>query len=133
MRALGLFSSMISTVVPRLAYLVVMASRAATDEAATFELAVELVRPAGRVANIGVHGRPVTLHLERLWSRDLTITTGLVDTSSTPTLLRLLAAARVDAARFVTHRFGLDDIIRAYDTFSDVGRTGALKVVLSRV
>ncbi|MEU8218268.1 zinc-binding dehydrogenase [Micromonospora taraxaci] len=100
---------------------------------ATFELAVELVRPAGRVANIGVHGRPVTLHLERLWSRDLTITTGLVDTSSTPTLLRLLAAGRIDAARFVTHRFGLDDIIRAYDTFSDAGRTGALKVVLSRV
>ncbi|WUR58024.1 zinc-binding dehydrogenase [Micromonospora chokoriensis] len=91
---------------------------------ATFELAVELVRPAGRVANIGVHGRPVTLHLERLWSRDLTITTGLVDTSSTPTLLRLLAAGRIDAARFVTHRFGLDDIIRAYDTFSDAGRTG---------
>ncbi|MDT0530965.1 zinc-dependent alcohol dehydrogenase family protein [Micromonospora sp. DSM 115977] len=100
---------------------------------ATFELAVELVRPAGRVANIGVHGRPVTLHLERLWSRDLTITTGLVDTSSTSTLLRLLAAGRVDAARFVTHRFGLDDIIRAYDTFSDAGQTGALKVVLSRV
>ncbi|MFJ2081173.1 zinc-binding dehydrogenase [Micromonospora chokoriensis] len=100
---------------------------------ATFELAVELVRPAGRVANIGVHGRQVTLHLERLWSRDLTITTGLVDTSSTPTLLRLLAAGRIDAARFVTHRFGLDDIIRAYDTFSDAGRTGALKVVLSRV
>ena len=100
---------------------------------ATFELAVELVRPAGRVANIGVHGKPVTLHLERLWSRDLTITTGLVDTSSTPTLLRLLAAGRVDAARFVTHRFDLDDIIRAYDTFSDAGRTGALKVALSRV
>lgn len=94
---------------------------------------MELVRPAGRVANIGVHGRLVTLHLGRLWSRDLTITTGLVDTSSTPTLLRLLAAGGVDPARFVTHRFDLDDIIRAYGTFSDARRTGALKVVLSRV
>ncbi|SCF47615.1 hypothetical protein GA0070216_12313 [Micromonospora matsumotoense] len=68
-----------------------------------------------------------------LWSRDLTITTGLVDTSSTPTLLRLLAAGRIDPARFVTHRFDVDDVIRAYGTFSDARRTGALKVVLSRV
>jgi alcohol dehydrogenase len=99
---------------------------------ATFELAVELVRPVGRVANIGVHGIPVTLHLERLWDRDITITTGLVDTYSTPTLLRLLANRRIDAERFVTHRFGFDDFLQAYDTFSRASETGALKVVLSR-
>jgi alcohol dehydrogenase len=99
---------------------------------ATFELAVELVRPVGRVANIGVHGKPVTLHLERLWDRDITITAGLVDAYSTPTLLRLLTSHQLDAGRFITHRFGLDDFIQAYDVFSRANETGALKVVLSR-
>ena len=99
---------------------------------ATFELAVDLVRPAGRVANIGVHGQPATLHLQRLWNRDLTITTGLVDTYSTPTLIRLLASHHVDAQHFVTHHFGFDDFMQAYDVFSRAGETGALKVVLTR-
>jgi alcohol dehydrogenase len=99
---------------------------------ATFELCADLVRPGGRVANIGVHGAPATLHLERLWIRDVTITTGLVDTYSTPTLLRLLAARQIDAARFVTHHFALDDILSAYDTFSRAADTGAIKVVMSR-
>ena len=79
---------------------------------ATFELAAELVRPVGRIANIGVHGKPVTLHLERLWTRDVTITTGLVDTYSTPTLLRLLTSHQIDAQRFITHHFGFDEFER---------------------
>ncbi|MDA8279560.1 MAG: zinc-dependent alcohol dehydrogenase family protein [Actinomycetota bacterium] len=99
---------------------------------ATFELAATLVRPAGRVANIGVHGEPVTLHLEDLWARDVTITTGLVDTYSTPTLLRLVASHQVDAKRFVTHHFALDDVMEAYDVFARASETAALKVVLSR-
>ncbi len=99
---------------------------------ATFELAADLVRPVGRIANIGVHGQPVTLHLERLWTRDVTITTGLVDTYSTPTLLRLLTSRQIDAQRFVTHRFGFDEFIEAYDVFANASQTGALKVVLSR-
>jgi alcohol dehydrogenase len=99
---------------------------------ATFELAADLVRPVGHVANIGVHGQPVTLHLERLWDRDVTITTGLVDTYSTPTLLSLLTSHQLDAKRFVTHHFGFDDFMEAYDVFSRAGETGALKVVLSR-
>ena len=99
---------------------------------ATFELAADLVRPVGRIANIGVHGKPVTLHLERLWTSDVTITTGLVDTYSTPTLLRLLTSKQIDAQRFVTHRFGFDEFIHAYDVFANAGETGALKVVLSR-
>ena len=98
----------------------------------TFELAVELVRPVGHVANIGVHGQPVTLHLERLWDRDVTITTGLVDAYSTPTLLKLLTSGQLDAARFITHRFDLDDIVEAYAVFGRPAETGALKVVLSR-
>ena len=99
---------------------------------ATFELAADLVRPVGHIANIGVHGKPVTLHLERLWTRDVTITTGLVDTYSTPTLLRLLTSKQIDAQRFITHRFGFDDFIHAYDVFANAGESGALKVVLSR-
>jgi alcohol dehydrogenase len=99
---------------------------------ATFELAAELVRPGGHVANIGVHGKPATLHLEDLWIRNVTITTGLVDTYSTPTLLRLAQGAQIDAGRFVTHRFDLDEFDAAYDVFSRAGDTGALKVVLTR-
>jgi alcohol dehydrogenase len=99
---------------------------------ATFELAVSLARPGGRIANIGVHGEPATLHLEDQWTRDITITTGLVDTYSTPTLLRLLAGRQIDAGRFVTHRFALGDFIEAYDVFGRAADTGALKVVLSR-
>ena len=98
---------------------------------ATFELATSLVRPGGRIANIGVHGEPATLHLETLWTRDVTITTGLVDTYSTPTLLRLVTTGQVDAARFVTHHFTFDQFIEAYDVFARAGETGALKVVLS--
>ena len=99
---------------------------------ATFELAAQLVRPGGTVANIGVHGEPATLHLEELWIKDVTITTGLVDTYSTPTLLRLISSHQVDAGRFVTHHFALDDFMSAYDVFSRPADTGALKVVLSR-
>ena len=98
----------------------------------TFDQAVEVVRPGGRVANVGVHGRPTTLHLEDLWIRDVTITTGLVDTTSTPTLMRLLAAGRLDAARLVTHRFGFDEVPRAYEVFDDPVASDALKVAVVR-
>jgi alcohol dehydrogenase len=98
---------------------------------ATFELAADLVRPGGRVANIGVHGQPAMLHLETLWTRDVTITTGLVDTYSTPTLSRLMATRQLKAARFATHHFSFDEFIRAYDVFSNAAESGALKVVLT--
>ena len=98
----------------------------------TFELAAALIRPGGRVANIGVHGEPATLHLEELWIKNVTITTGLVDTYSTPTLLELLVAHHVDASKFVTHHFGFDHFLEAYDTFSRAADTGALKVVIAR-
>jgi alcohol dehydrogenase len=99
---------------------------------ATFELAVALSRPGGHIANIGVHGEPALLHLEEQWIRNITITTGLVDTYSTPVLLRLVTSGQVDAGRFITHHFTLDEFDQAYDTFSRAGETGALKVVLSR-
>jgi alcohol dehydrogenase len=97
----------------------------------TFELCTELIRPGGRVANVGVHGHPATLHLERLWIRDVTITTGLVDTFTTPKLLRLIAEGRLDPTPFATHRFELEEMTEAYDTFTDAATTNALKVVLS--
>jgi alcohol dehydrogenase len=96
----------------------------------TFERCVELVRPGGRVANVGVHGSPATLHLETAWIRNLTITTGLVDTYSTPTLLRMLGSGQLDVARLVTHRYGLEEMQDAYDVFSRPVESGALKVVL---
>ena len=100
---------------------------------ASFELCAELIRPGGRVANIGVHGKPAVLHLEDLWIRNVTITTGLVDTYSTPTLLRLIESGQLAADLFVTHRFSLDEFDIAYDTFARAADTDALKVVLSRV
>ena len=99
---------------------------------ATFELATRLARPGGHIANIGVHGEPATLHLEDLWIRNVTVTTGLVDTSSTPTLLRLAQGHQMEVDRFITHRFTLDQFDEAYDVFSRAADTGALKVVLTR-
>ncbi len=99
--------------------------------AETFELATTLTRPVGHLANVGVHGAPAELHLETLWSQDITITTGLVDTFSTPTLIRLVASEQLRAADFVTHRYKLEEITKAYDTFARASETGALKVALS--
>ena len=82
------------------------------------------------MANIGVHGKPAALHLEKLWVRDVTITTGLVDTFSIPRLLRLITEGRLDPSLFVTHHYPLEDTMTAYDTFADAATTGALKVVL---
>jgi alcohol dehydrogenase len=98
---------------------------------ATFELCTELIRPGGRVANVGVHGCAATLHLEKLWIRDVLITTGLVDTYSTPKLLKLISEGRLDPTPFATHRFELGETEAAYDVFADAANTHALKVVLS--
>lgn len=99
---------------------------------ATFELCEELVKPGGHIANVGVHGHPAALHLEKLWIKDVTITTGLVDTYSIPRLLSLIRGGRLDPTRFITHRFALDGVMDAYDVFADAGRSGALKVVMNR-
>jgi len=88
----------------------------------TFELCTAIVRPGGRVANVGVHGHSATLHLETLWIRDITITTGLVDTSTTAQLLKLIQERRLDPSLFATHRFSLSDTETAYDVFG--GRRG---------
>jgi alcohol dehydrogenase len=79
----------------------------------------------------GPHGTPATLHLEKLWIRDVTITSGLVDTYSIPALMRLISSGRLDPSLFATHHFALGDTMEAYDTFADAANTNALKVVLS--
>lgn len=96
----------------------------------TFELCTDLVRPCGRIANVGVHGKPASLHLEKLWIRDVTITTGLVDTFSIAPLMRLIVDGRLDPTLFATHRFALADTMAAYETFADAANSGALKVAL---
>jgi alcohol dehydrogenase len=96
----------------------------------TFELCTDLIRPGGRVANVGVHGHAVTLHLEKLWIQDVTITTGLVDTVTTPILMQLIELGKLNPTLFATHRFALEDAMAAYDTFSAAADSNALKVVL---
>ena len=99
---------------------------------ATFALCAAVIAPGGRIANVGVHGKSVDLHLETLWSRNITITTRLVDTVTTPLLLKTVVSGRVDATQLITHHFDLDDILQAYDTFEHAAREKALKVILTR-
>lgn len=97
---------------------------------ATFELCQQIIAPGGTIANIGVHGTKVDLHLEQLWDRNITITTRLVDTVSTPMLLRLLQSNKLNPKLLITHRFKLDGILDGYETFAHASKTRALKVMI---
>lgn len=97
---------------------------------ATFELCEQVIAPGGVIANIGVHGVPVALHLERLWDRNISITTRLVDTASTPTLLNILKSHKIDPKLLITHRFKFEQILDAYETFANAAKTQALKVII---
>ena len=97
----------------------------------TFELCEAIIAPGGTIANIGVHGKGVTLHLEELWARNISITTRLVDTVTTPMLLKTIQSKKLDAGKLITHRFKLHDILIAYDTFQHAGEEKSLKVILS--
>jgi alcohol dehydrogenase len=97
---------------------------------ATFLLCEEIVAPGGTIANIGVHGKPVELRLEKLWSHNITITTRLVDTVTMPMLLKTVVSGRLVPDKLITHRFPLREVERAYDTFRDAARERALKVIL---
>lgn len=98
---------------------------------ATFDICQEIVAPGGHLANVGVHGKPVELHIEKLWDRNITLTTRLVDTCTTPMLLKVVQSGKVQARKLATHRFDLSDIMRAYDTFGNAAKEGALKVILT--
>jgi len=97
---------------------------------ATFDVCQGIVGPGGRIANVGVHGKSVELHLERLWSHNITLTTRLVDTVTTPMLLKMALSGRLQPLRLVTHRFPLSEAMKAYETFSNASRERTLKVVL---
>jgi len=96
----------------------------------TFDICQQILRPGGRLANVGVHGKPVELHLEHLWLRNVKITTGLVNTSSTPMLLKTVQAGKIKPQYLVTHRFPLNQILQAYEVFRNAAKERALKVIL---
>jgi alcohol dehydrogenase len=97
---------------------------------ATFELCESIIAPGGRIANVGVHGKSVDLHLESLWAKNITITTRLVDTVTTPMLLKTVQSKKLDPSQLITHRFPLSDIIKAYDVFQHAAKEKSLKVIL---
>ena len=97
----------------------------------TFELCEIIIAPGGHIANVGVHGKSACLHLETLWSKNITITTRLVDTTATPMLLKTVSSKRIDPAKLITHHFKLSDIIKAYDTFQNAAAEKSLKVILT--
>jgi alcohol dehydrogenase len=99
---------------------------------ATFDMCTNLVRPGGNVANVGVHGAPVTLDLARLWIQNINISMGLVNTTTLGMLLKLVAQQKLPAEKFVTHRFAMADVMSAYETFGNAAKTQALKVLISR-
>ena len=94
---------------------------------------MSILAPGGHLANVGVHGKPVELHLERLWDRNITLTTRLVDTVTTPMLLKVVQSGRLQPSKLVTHRFALDEVMQAYDTFGNAAKEGALKVILKSI
>ena len=99
----------------------------------TFQMCTQIVRPGGRVANVGVHGKPVELQLQSLWIHNITISMGLVsNANTTPMLLKLVASGKLKVDNFATHRFTLDKMLDAYDTFGRAAKTKALKVVIDR-
>jgi len=97
---------------------------------ASFDVCQGIVAAGGHLANIGVHGKPVQLNLDKLWDRNLTLTTRLVDTVSTPMLLKTVAAGKIQPRQLITHRYTLDDVMRAYDTFGNAMHERALKVIV---
>ncbi|HXM21461.1 MAG TPA: zinc-dependent alcohol dehydrogenase family protein [Terriglobales bacterium] len=97
---------------------------------ATFDICQAMVAAGGRIANVGVHGKPVELHMENLWDRNISLTTRLVDTVTTPMLLKVVRSGKLQPSQLVTHRFAMNDIMKAYDTFGNAAKEGALKVVL---
>ncbi len=97
----------------------------------TFDICQSIVAAGGHIANIGVHGKSVELHLEKLWSRNVTITTRLVDTLSTPMLLKIVQSGKLQPRKLITHHFALNEIMKAYDTFGNAAKEKALKVILT--
>lgn len=100
--------------------------------AASFDTCQSVIAPGGHIANVGVHGKSVELHLEKLWIQNITLTTGLVNTNTTPMLLKTLQSGKIDAGQLITHRFALNDILQAYEVFGNAAQEKAMKVILTQ-
>src|SRR5690606_4670896 len=98
---------------------------------ATFDLCQNIVRPGGHIANIGVHGKSVDFQIQKLWIQNITLTTGLVNTNTTPMLLKTVQAGTLQPQQLITHRFGFDQFLQAYEVFGNAAREQALKVIIS--
>lgn len=98
---------------------------------ASFDVCQAIVTAGGHIANIGVHGKPVQLNIDKLWSHNITLTTGLVDTVTTPMLLKTVMSGKVQPKKLVTHHFALKDVMKAYDTFGNAMKERALKVIIT--
>jgi alcohol dehydrogenase len=96
----------------------------------TFDICQSILAPGGHLATVGVQGKPVELHVENLWDRNITLTTRLVDTVTTPMLLKVVRSGKLQPSKLVTHRFALNEVMKAYDTFGNAAKEGALKVIL---
>jgi alcohol dehydrogenase len=97
---------------------------------ATFDICQDIVKAGGQVAVIGVHGTSVDLKLEELWIKNITMTTGLVDTYTIPMLMKTVGSGELEPDQLITHHFELDQIMDAYDTFGNASEEKALKVIL---
>jgi len=97
----------------------------------SFDICQEIVTAGGRIANVGVHGKPVQLNLDKLWAQNITLTTRLVDTVTTPMLLKTVVSGRLQPKQLITHHFGLDQVMQAYDTFGNATKEHALKVIIT--
>jgi alcohol dehydrogenase len=98
---------------------------------ATFDICQEILKPGGHIANVGVHGKSVEFHIEKLWIRNITLTTGLVNTTSTPMLLKTVQSNKLKPEQLITHRFAFSDIMKAYEVFGNAAKEKALKVIIS--
>lgn len=97
----------------------------------TFDICQEILKPGGRIANVGVHGQSVDLHIEKLWTLNIPLTTGLVSTTSTPMLLKTVQSKKLQPEQLITHRFPFSDIMKAYDVFRNAAKEKAIKVIIS--
>ena len=97
---------------------------------ATFDICQKIIRPGGHIANIGVHGKSVDLQIQNLWIQNITITMGLVNTNTTPMLLKTVSSGKIDPNKLITHHFKLDEILRAYEVFGNAGKEKAMKVII---
>jgi alcohol dehydrogenase len=98
---------------------------------ATFDVCQQIIRPGGHIANVGVHGKSVDLQIQKLWIQNITLTTGLVNTNTTPMLLKTVISGKIDPNKLITHHFELDEILQAYEVFGNASKEKSMKVIIT--